>query len=184
MTDVIEARMTHDYDGDLVLFLIGMRINRWWRLDLWLPVFLAMPAMLAELSKDKDSGLLGYRLTFGAGGPLLVQYWCSHEKLYRYASDRMLPTVRPGPRSTAGHARLQVQLAFGMRPISSSGPSRFTPECLFQGWPRLRPPFPSRGAAKPRQSGSVRDRPPRPRVPGRCPNHPGEKWSYGRFAQR
>jgi hypothetical protein len=88
MTDVIEARMTHDYDGDLVLFLIGMRINRPWRLDLWLPVFLAMPAMLAELSKDKDSGLLGYRLTFGAGGPLLVQYWCSHEKLYRYASDR------------------------------------------------------------------------------------------------
>jgi hypothetical protein len=44
--------------------------------------------MLAELSKDKDSGLLGYRLTLGAGGPLLVQYWNSHEKLYNYASDR------------------------------------------------------------------------------------------------
>ena len=24
----------------------------------------------------------------GAGGPLLVQCWSSHEKLYRYASDR------------------------------------------------------------------------------------------------
>jgi hypothetical protein len=88
MTDVIPARMTHDYDGDLVVFLIGMRINRPWRPDLWLPVFAAMPGMLAELSKDKDSGLLGYRLTFGAGGPLLVQYWNSHEKLYSYASDR------------------------------------------------------------------------------------------------
>ena len=88
MTGVIPGRMTHDYDGDLVVFLIGMRINRPWRLDLWLPVFFAMPAMLAELSKDKDSGLLGYRLTFGAGGPLLVQYWNSHEKLYGYASDR------------------------------------------------------------------------------------------------
>jgi Domain of unknown function (DUF4188) len=88
MADVIPGRMTHAYDGDLVVFLIGMRINRPWRLDLWLPVFFAMPAMLAELSKDKDSGLLGYRLTFGAGGPLLVQYWSSHEKLYRYASDR------------------------------------------------------------------------------------------------
>jgi hypothetical protein len=88
MTDVVPGRMTHAYDGDLVVFLIGMRINRPWRLDLWLPVFLAMPAMLAELSKDKESGLLGYRLTFGAGGPLLVQYWSSHEKLYRYASDR------------------------------------------------------------------------------------------------
>jgi hypothetical protein len=88
MTEVIPGRMTHDYDGDLVVFLIGMRINKPWRLDLWLPVFTAMPAMLAELSQDKDSGLLGYRLTFGAGGPLLVQYWNSHEKLYQYASDR------------------------------------------------------------------------------------------------
>ena len=88
MTEVIPGRMTHDYDGDLVEFLIGMRINKPWRLDLWLPVFTAMPVMLAELSKDKDSGLLGYRLTFGAGGPLLVQYWNSHEKLYQYASNR------------------------------------------------------------------------------------------------
>jgi len=80
--------MTHDYDGDLVVFLIGMRINKPWRPDLWLPVFNAMPRMLAELSKDKDSGLLGYRLTIGAGGPLVVQYWSSHEKLYAYASER------------------------------------------------------------------------------------------------
>ena len=88
MAEVIPGRMTHDYDGNLVVFLIGMRINKPWRPDLWLPVFAAMPAMLAELLKDKDSGLLGYRLTIGAGGPLLVQYWNSHEKLYRYASDR------------------------------------------------------------------------------------------------
>jgi len=88
MTGIIPARMTHGYEGDLVVFLIGMRINKPWRPDLWMPVFLAMGPMLAELSKDKDSGLLGYRMTFGAGGPLLVQYWNSHEKLYRYASDR------------------------------------------------------------------------------------------------
>ena len=88
MADIIASRMTHDYDGELVVYLIGMRINKAWRPDLWLPVFNAMPTMLAELSKDKDSGLLGYRLTLGAGGPLLVQYWSSHEKLYAYASDR------------------------------------------------------------------------------------------------
>ena len=88
MADIIASRMTHDYDGELVVYLIGMRINKAWRPDLWLPVFNAMPKMLAELSKDKDSGLLGYRLTLGAGGPLLVQYWSSHEKLYAYASDR------------------------------------------------------------------------------------------------
>jgi hypothetical protein len=88
MTNVIPARMTHDHDGDVVVFLIGMRINRPWRPDVWLPVFSAMPRMIAELMKDKESGLLGYRLAFGAGGPFVVQYWSSHEKLYRYASDQ------------------------------------------------------------------------------------------------
>jgi hypothetical protein len=92
VTGIIPGRTTHDYDGELVVFLIGMRINKPWRPDLWLPVFLAMPKMLAELSKDKDSGLLGYRLAIGAGGPFVVQYWNSIEKLYAYASDR-----------TAGH---------------------------------------------------------------------------------
>ena len=86
MPDVIPARMTHHYEGELVVFLIGMRINQPWRPDRWLPVFRAMAPMLAELSADPDSGLLGYRLAFGPG-PLLVQYWNSAERLYAYASD-------------------------------------------------------------------------------------------------
>ena len=87
MAAVIAQRMTHEHTGELVVFLIGMRVNRWWRPDLWFPVFLAMPKMLAELSKDPDSGLLGYRLVLGEGGPLVVQYWSSHEALYEYASN-------------------------------------------------------------------------------------------------
>ena len=86
MPAIVPSRMTHDHDGDLVVFLIGMRINRPWRPDLWLPVFGVMPKMLAELSKDPDSGLLGYRILLGAGGPTVVQYWSSTEKLYAYAS--------------------------------------------------------------------------------------------------
>ena len=85
---VVASRMTHDYQGELVVFLIGMRINKPWRPDLWLPVFRAMPAMLAELSTDQDSGLLGYRLVIGSGGPTVIQYWSSLDKLYAYASSR------------------------------------------------------------------------------------------------
>jgi hypothetical protein len=84
---VIPARMTHNYDSELVVFLIGMRINQPLRPDRWWPAFAAMPGMLAELSRDPDSGLMGYRLTFGRGGPLLVQYWNSLELLYAYASN-------------------------------------------------------------------------------------------------
>jgi hypothetical protein len=86
MTEIERGRTTHAYEGELVVFLIGMRINRWWRPDQWLPVFNAMPGMLAELSKDPESGMLGYRLALGEGGPMLVMYWDSHEKLYAYAS--------------------------------------------------------------------------------------------------
>src|SRR5690606_16039381 len=63
------GRMTHEHHGELGVFHIGMQINRWWRPDLWLPAFLAMPPMLRELSVDDESGLLGYELLLGRGGP-------------------------------------------------------------------------------------------------------------------
>ena len=87
MSRIITGRMTHRYDGELVVFHIGMQINRAWRPDLWLPVFSAMPRMLRELSMDPDSGLLGFQLLVGRGGPYVVQYWSSMEKLYAYASN-------------------------------------------------------------------------------------------------
>ncbi len=87
MSRVIRGRMTHRHDGELVVFHIGMQINRWWRPDLWLPAFMAMPRMLRELATDESSGLLGYALLFGSGGPYVVQYWSSVDKLYAYASN-------------------------------------------------------------------------------------------------
>ncbi|AZS37744.1 hypothetical protein CVS47_02390 [Microbacterium lemovicicum] len=87
MARIIPGRMTHRHEGELVVFHIGMQINRWWRPDLWLPVSMAMPRMLRELSMDPDSGLLGFHLLVGAGGPYVVQYWSSMEKLYAYASN-------------------------------------------------------------------------------------------------
>lgn len=87
MSKVITGRMTHRHEGELVVFHIGMQINRWWRPDLWMPAFVAMPRMLRELSTDPDSGLLGYHLLLGSGGPYVVQYWSSVDKLYAYASS-------------------------------------------------------------------------------------------------
>ncbi|MDN5917257.1 MAG: DUF4188 domain-containing protein [Pseudonocardia sp.] len=82
-------RTTHDKTAgdEIVVFLIGMRVNKPWRVDAWGPMLTAMPRMLRELSQDPDSGLLGYRLTFGTDGPLVIQYWRDTESLYSYASD-------------------------------------------------------------------------------------------------
>ncbi|HWK76775.1 DUF4188 domain-containing protein [Microbacterium sp.] len=87
MSKVIMGRMTHHYEGELVVFHIGMQINRWWRPDVWLPAFFAMPRMLRELSQDDGSGFLGYELLFGRGGPYVVQYWSSVDKLYAYSTS-------------------------------------------------------------------------------------------------
>jgi hypothetical protein len=84
------GRWTHDRAAagdDLVVFLIGMHIGKPWRVRAWLPVFLAMGPMLAELSREPERGLLGYRLLLGRGGPTLVQYWRDVDALYAYASD-------------------------------------------------------------------------------------------------
>lgn len=88
MAKVVSGHITHEYDGELVVFHIGMTFNRWWRPDLWLPVFLAMPRMLRELDAEQDSGLLGFELLIGPKGPYVVQYWSSLDKLYDYASAR------------------------------------------------------------------------------------------------
>ncbi|MCQ4128288.1 DUF4188 domain-containing protein [Rhodococcus erythropolis] len=86
MSKINYGRTTHSYSETLVVFHIGMTPNRWWRPDLWLPAFLAMPPMVKELSADPDSGLLGYEMLFNRNGPYVVQYWSSVEKLYEYAS--------------------------------------------------------------------------------------------------
>ncbi|MBC2874640.1 MULTISPECIES: DUF4188 domain-containing protein [Streptomyces] len=85
----IEGRVTAAAEGDVVVFLIGMRINRWRSARHWIPVFDAMRRMLGELGRDPDAGLLGYRLlTAGPREYTVLQYWESREKLLAYAADR------------------------------------------------------------------------------------------------
>ena len=119
------------------MFLMGMRINKPWRPDLWRPVFLAMPKMLAELSKDKDSGLLGYRLAIGAGGPFVVSTGIRSKSSTRTRAIGMRAIARRGQRLTATRARLRIRSASGTRPISSTGRSRSTSACPRLVWRRL-----------------------------------------------
>ncbi len=81
------GRFTAAHDGDIVVFLIGMRVNKPWQVRRWWPVFTAMPPMLKELSQDPDSGLLGWRGFFGPRTATLLQYWESMDKLTAFAGD-------------------------------------------------------------------------------------------------
>lgn len=84
----MNSRCTHEHEGDLVVFLIGMTINKPWRPDLWAPVFTAMPRMLRELTRREGSGLLGYEYLLMGPHPTVLQYWDSLDALYAYATDR------------------------------------------------------------------------------------------------
>ncbi|MCV2350075.1 DUF4188 domain-containing protein [Paucibacter sp. Y2R2-4] len=84
---VICERMTAQLEGDYVVFLIGMRINKPWRVHKWWPVASAMPRMLRELQAQPNSGLLNAEMWFSRT-LILVQYWRSMEQLLAYAKDK------------------------------------------------------------------------------------------------
>jgi hypothetical protein len=104
MAEIIPARMAAEIEGDFVVFSIGMRINKPWKLHKWLPVFLAMPKMIKELEKQPESGYLGST----SGGLMLLQYWRSFEHLEAYARSR-------------DHLHWPAWVAFNKRTANSRG---------------------------------------------------------------
>src|SRR4051812_13237639 len=81
MPKVIDARMSAEMEGEFVVFIIGFRVNKPWKLHKWIPVFLAMPRMLKELAAHPESGFLGHN----GLGSVIIQYWRSFEQLEAYA---------------------------------------------------------------------------------------------------
>lgn len=86
MAQIIPKQFSARIEGDFVVFLIGMRINKPWKIGAWWPVFMGMGAMVAELrSKGAGSGFLGHTPL----RPMLIaQYWRSFDHLEAYARTR------------------------------------------------------------------------------------------------
>lgn len=104
------GRLTARFEGDFVVFLIGMRINNLWKLHRWLPLTRAMPRMLAELQANPGMGMLGGEMWFGRT-TILVQYWRTMDQLFAYAANREaehLPAWRHFNRSVAGSGDVGV----------------------------------------------------------------------------
>jgi fumigallin biosynthesis monooxygenase-like protein len=111
MSPVVSARMTAQLDGDFVVFLIGMRTNKWWKFWKWLPVAAQMPRMRIELAKQPELGLLHARNVFGFPNLMVIQYWRSFEQLQAYATDRSfahLPAWRDFKRRIASNGDVGI----------------------------------------------------------------------------
>ena len=88
MPAIHPGRFTAQIEGDFVVFLIGMRINRLLLPHRWMPVAAAMPRMIKELARQPELGLLHARLFLSGRTLLTVQYWRSFEQLHAYAHAR------------------------------------------------------------------------------------------------
>lgn len=80
---------TNDPDESFVVFIIGMRVNRWWALSKWIPTAMAMGPMLRTLYEhQQDKGFLAAQPFVFWRGVALVQYWRSFEDLERFARSK------------------------------------------------------------------------------------------------
>ncbi|MFB3225168.1 DUF4188 domain-containing protein [Exiguobacterium sp. PHA03] len=69
---------------DVVVFIIGLRINRLRSVRQWLPTVQTMGPMLQECYAN-DVGLISHESLVGWRSVTLIQYWRSTEELMAYA---------------------------------------------------------------------------------------------------
>jgi len=131
MAEIIKNRVCAAIEGEFVVFLIGMRVNRWWKPWTWGPVAAAMPRMLIELAKKPELGLLHARTHFGFPDIMVVQYWKSFDHLEAYAKSRdaaHLPAWRDFNRKIGSNGDVGI-----WHETYLSGPGRF--ETVYNNMP-------------------------------------------------
>jgi hypothetical protein len=98
MSAIFNGRYTARTDQPFVVFLIGMRINKWWRFDKWLPVSAAMGPMLNTLFAHPEKGFLHSEMFWNFGISAMIQYWRSFEDLENFARNPSEPHIGPWKR--------------------------------------------------------------------------------------
>ncbi len=90
---IFKGRFTADTSTEFVIFLIGMRINRWYLFHKWLPVFLAMPRMLLRLKSKRNLGMLHCEqfFRFFPFATIMVTYWTDFDSLESFAKSSNEP---------------------------------------------------------------------------------------------
>jgi len=91
MSKVIPGRFTADIEGPFVVFIIGMRVNKFFAFRKWIATAMAMGPMIRTLYEHPEKGFLGAQTFVYWRGVATVQYWRSFEDLERFARDKNDP---------------------------------------------------------------------------------------------
>ena len=130
---VHEGRFAGQIDGDFVVFLIGMRVNKVRLVHKWMPVARAMPRMLAELKRQPELGLLHAETYLSGRTVMTVQYWRSFELLHAYAHAKNLehlPAWAAFNRAVGGNGSVGI-----FHETYSVSAGRY--ECVYANIPRM-----------------------------------------------
>lgn len=133
MNTIFNGRYTAKSDQSFVVFLIGMRINQWWRFAQWFPVFSAMVRMMRTLFTHPEKGFLHSEFYWNFKGPVLIQYWHSFEDLERFArnpSDLHLDAWKRYNQAVGGDGSVGV-----WHETYTVNPDQF--ECIYANMPRF-----------------------------------------------
>lgn len=93
MGAIAPGRFTAKTEDDFVVFLIGMRVNRFLAFRKWWAVAKSMPPMIETLLQHPEKGCLGAESFFRVWPltTILVSYWRSFEDLERFARSQDEP---------------------------------------------------------------------------------------------
>lgn len=107
---IFTGRYTTQNTEDMVVFIIGMRVNNPLAVHKWGSVFAAMPGMIRELYMHKeDLGFLSMESYFGFRTTAMIQYWRSMDDLLAYAkNDRHLTAWRNFNKKSGGNGAVGI----------------------------------------------------------------------------
>ncbi|GCE14042.1 DUF4188 domain-containing protein [Tengunoibacter tsumagoiensis] len=89
MKEIASGRYTAHIEGPFVVFILGMRINRFWAFRKWFAVVKAMAPMMKELYTHPETGFLGGRSSLTPWREItVIQYWRSFEALEHFARSK------------------------------------------------------------------------------------------------
>jgi Domain of unknown function (DUF4188) len=95
MAKVIPGRFTAQTDEPFVVFIIGMRVNKFFAFRKWFATAMAMGPMIRTLYEHPEKGFLGAQTLISWPGVTTIQYWRSFEDLEKFARDKDDPHLEP-----------------------------------------------------------------------------------------
>jgi len=88
MARIYNGRYTAAMEKGVVVFLVGMRVNRFLAMRKWWPIFVSMKNMIVDLEMHPGKGMVASQTRISWREIMVVTYWDSYEQLESYGRSK------------------------------------------------------------------------------------------------